>query len=53
VHRFALRACAAPHPGHGLSAGLLAAIDEAAKAHGLTRSAFIATAAREKIAKGG
>ena len=36
-----------------LDAGLLAAIDEAAAAHGLTRSAFIATAAREKIAKGG
>ena len=36
-----------------LDAGLLAAIDEAAEAHGLTRSAFIATAAREKIAKGG
>jgi predicted RNase H-like HicB family nuclease len=36
-----------------LDAGLLAAIDEAAEAHGLTRSAFIATAAREKIKKGG
>ena len=34
-----------------LDAGLLAAIDEAAAAHGLTRSAFIASAAREKIAK--
>jgi hypothetical protein len=34
-----------------LDAGLLAAIDEAADAHGLTRSAFIASAAREKIAK--
>jgi predicted RNase H-like HicB family nuclease len=35
-----------------LDAGLLNAIDEAAKAHGLTRSAFIATAAREKIEHG-
>lgn len=34
-----------------LDAGLLAAIDEAAEAHGLTRSAFIASAAREKIVK--
>ena len=32
-----------------LDAGLLDAIDEAAKAHGLTRSAFLATAAREKM----
>ena len=32
-----------------LDAGLLEAIDEAAKERGLTRSAFIATAAREKI----
>jgi predicted RNase H-like HicB family nuclease len=32
-----------------LDAGLLKAIDEAAEAHNLTRSAFIATAAREKI----
>ena len=32
-----------------LDAGLLEAIDEAADAHGLTRSAFIASAAREKI----
>jgi predicted RNase H-like HicB family nuclease len=32
-----------------LDAGLLAAIDEAAAARGLTRSAFLATAAREKI----
>jgi predicted RNase H-like HicB family nuclease len=32
-----------------LDAGLLQAIDEAAEAHNLTRSAFIATAAREKI----
>src|SRR5216684_3975238 len=31
-----------------LDAGLLAAIDEAAAAHSLTRSAFIATTAREK-----
>jgi predicted RNase H-like HicB family nuclease len=36
-----------------LDAGLLDAIDEAAASRGLTRSAFIATAAREKIAKGG
>ena len=34
-----------------LDAGLLEAIDEAAAAHGLTRSAFIASAAREKITK--
>jgi predicted RNase H-like HicB family nuclease len=33
-----------------LDAGLLAAIDEAAAARGLTRSAFMASAAREKIA---
>ena len=32
-----------------LDAGLLAAIDEAAAARGLTRSAFLAGAAREKI----
>jgi predicted RNase H-like HicB family nuclease len=32
-----------------LDAGLLEAIDEAAAAKGLTRSAFIASAAREKI----
>jgi len=32
-----------------LDAGLLNAIDEAAKAHGLTRSAVLASAAREKI----
>jgi predicted RNase H-like HicB family nuclease len=32
-----------------LDAGLLEAIDEAAGARGLTRSAFIASAAREKI----
>jgi predicted RNase H-like HicB family nuclease len=36
-----------------VDAGLLEAIDEAAEAHGLTRSAFIATAAREKITRGG
>ena len=36
-----------------IDAGLLAAIDEAAKARGLTRSAFLATAAREKIESGG
>jgi predicted RNase H-like HicB family nuclease len=35
-----------------LDAGLLDAIDEAAKAHGLTRSAFLASAAREKIEGG-
>jgi metal-responsive CopG/Arc/MetJ family transcriptional regulator len=32
-----------------LDAGLLNAIDEAAKCRGLTRSAFLASAAREKI----
>jgi hypothetical protein len=32
-----------------LDAGLLAAIDEAAAARGLTRSAFLPSAAREKI----
>ena len=32
-----------------LDVGLLAAIDEAAAARGLTRSAFLASAAREKI----
>lgn len=36
-----------------LDAGLLEAIDEAADAHGLTRSSFIASAAREKIEHGG
>ena len=36
-----------------LDAGLLQAIDEAAQASGLTRSAFLASAAREKIASGG
>lgn len=36
-----------------LDAGLLEAIDEAAKAKGLTRSAFIASAAREKILSDG
>jgi predicted RNase H-like HicB family nuclease len=36
-----------------LDAGLLDAIDEAAKARGLTRSAFLASAAREKIASEG
>jgi predicted RNase H-like HicB family nuclease len=35
-----------------LDAGLLQAIDEAAEAHGLTRSAFIASAARDKIKEG-
>lgn len=32
-----------------LDSGLLRAIDEAAEARGLTRSAFIASAARDKI----
>ena len=36
-----------------LAAGLLAAIDEAAAARGLTSSAFVASAAREKIESGG
>ena len=36
-----------------LDAGLLAAIDDAAAARGLTRSAFLASAAREKIAAEG
>jgi predicted RNase H-like HicB family nuclease len=36
-----------------LDSGLLQAIDEAAAARGLTRSAFIASAAREKIASEG
>ena len=36
-----------------LDAGLRAAIDEAAAARGLTRSAFLASAAREKIAAEG
>jgi predicted RNase H-like HicB family nuclease len=36
-----------------LDAGLLAAIDEAAAARGLTRSAFLVSAAREKIAAEG
>ena len=36
-----------------LDAGLLNAIDEAARRNGLTRSAFLATAAREKIVSGG
>jgi predicted RNase H-like HicB family nuclease len=36
-----------------LDAGLLAAIDEAAAASGTTRSAFLAAAARAKIAAGG
>jgi predicted RNase H-like HicB family nuclease len=35
-----------------IDAGLLAAIDEAAQARGLTRSAFLASAAREKIKSG-
>jgi len=35
-----------------IDAGLLAAIDEAASARGLTRSAFLAGAAREKIESG-
>ena len=36
-----------------IDAGLLAAIDDAAEARGLTRSAFLASAAREKIESGG
>ena len=36
-----------------LDAGLLAAIDDAARERGLTRSAFLASAARDKIAKEG
>jgi predicted RNase H-like HicB family nuclease len=36
-----------------IDAGLLAAIDEAAEARGLTRSAFLASAARQKIESGG
>jgi hypothetical protein len=32
-----------------LDSGLLSAIDEAAAARGLTRSSFLASAAREKI----
>lgn len=36
-----------------LDAAMLEAIDDAAKAHGLSRSAFIASAAREKILGGG
>ena len=35
-----------------LDAGLLESIDQAAKARGLTRSSFLASAAREKIAAG-
>jgi predicted RNase H-like HicB family nuclease len=35
-----------------IDAGLLSAIDEAAEARGLTRSAFLASAAREKIESG-
>lgn len=35
-----------------LDAGLLESIDEAARSRGLTRSAFMASAAREKIASG-
>lgn len=36
-----------------LDAGLLQAIDEAAEARGLTRSSFLASAAREKIVANG
>jgi hypothetical protein len=36
-----------------MDAGMLEAIDEEAAAHGLTRSAFIASAALEKIRGGG
>ena len=35
-----------------MDAGTLTAIDEEAKAHGLTRSAFLASAALEKIQRG-
>lgn len=35
-----------------LDAGLLEAIDDAARARGLTRSGFLASAARDKIANG-
>jgi predicted RNase H-like HicB family nuclease len=35
-----------------LDVGTLEAIDDAARAHGLTRSAFITSAAREKIERG-
>ena len=35
-----------------IDAGLLAAIDDAAEARGLTRTAFLASAAREKIESG-
>jgi predicted RNase H-like HicB family nuclease len=35
-----------------IDAGLLEAIDEAAEVHGLSRSAFLASAAREKIESG-
>ena len=35
-----------------LDAGTLEALDEAARAHGLSRSAFIASAAKEKIRRG-
>jgi predicted RNase H-like HicB family nuclease len=44
-----LDACRAVRANLSLHAGLLHAIDEEAKAHGLTRSAFLASAAREKI----
>jgi predicted RNase H-like HicB family nuclease len=36
-----------------LDSGLLSAIDEAAASRGLTRSAFLVSAARDKIASGG
>jgi Ribbon-helix-helix protein, copG family len=35
-----------------LDAGTLEALDEAGREHGLSRSAFIASAAREKIERG-
>jgi len=35
-----------------IDVGLLEAIDEAAESHGLTRSAFLISAAREKIRRG-
>jgi hypothetical protein len=47
---FAMDAGRAVGVNLSLDAGTLAAIDEAANARGLTRSAFLASAAREKIA---
>jgi uncharacterized protein (DUF1778 family) len=53
--RFGDRALVARRPAKAnlsIDTGLLGAIDEAAKARGLTRSAFLASAAREKIESG-